>query len=64
MHNKVQRQVDFVQTIFTSNPLVIGIRTDSDLVFAKPLHATPEYVFGTRPIYIMEDLEVLDKGHV
>jgi hypothetical protein len=56
--------VDFVQTIFTSNPLVIGIRTDTDLVFAKPLHATPEYVFGTHPIYIMEDLEVLDEGHV
>jgi hypothetical protein len=62
-HNNVRRQVDFVQTIFTSNPLVIGICTDSDLVFAKPLHATPEYVFGTRPIYIMEDLEVLDEGH-
>jgi hypothetical protein len=62
-HNNVRRQVDFVQTIFTANPLVIGIRTDTDLVFAKPLHATPEYVFGTRPIYIMEDLEVLDEGH-
>jgi hypothetical protein len=62
-HNNVRRQVDFVQTIFTANPLVIGIRTDTDLIFAKPLHATPEYVFGTRPIYIMEDLEVLDEGH-
>jgi hypothetical protein len=62
-HNNVWRQVDFIQTIFTSNLLVIGVRTDSDLVFAKPLHATPEYVFGTRPIYIMEDLEVLDEGH-
>jgi hypothetical protein len=62
-HNNVRQQVDFVQTILTSNPLVIGIRTDTDLVFAKPLHATPEYVFGTRPIYIMEDLEVLDEGH-
>jgi hypothetical protein len=62
-HNNVCCQVDFVQTIFTANPLVIGIRTDTDLVFAKPLHATPEYVFGTRPIYIMEDLEVLDEGH-
>jgi hypothetical protein len=62
-HNNVRRQVDFVQTILTSDPLVIGIRTDTDFVFAKPLHATPEYVFGTRPIYIMEDLEVLDEGH-
>jgi hypothetical protein len=40
-HNNVRRQVDFVQTIFTANPLVIGVRTDTDLVFAKPLHATP-----------------------
>jgi hypothetical protein len=63
-HNNVRRQVDFVQTILTSDPLVIGIRTDTDLVFAKPLHATPKYVFGTRPINIMEDLEVLDEGHV
>jgi hypothetical protein len=43
--------------------LVIGICKDSDFVFAKPLHATPEYVFGTRPIYILEDLEVLDEGY-
>jgi hypothetical protein len=56
--------VDFIQTIFTSDPLVIGIRTDTDLVFTKPLHATPKYVFGTQPIYIMEDLEVPDEGHV
>jgi hypothetical protein len=62
-HNNVRRQVDFVQTIFTANPLVIGIHIDTDLVFAKPLHATPEYVFGIRPIYVMEDLEVLDEGH-
>jgi hypothetical protein len=55
--------VDFVQTIFTANPLVLGIRLDTDFVFAKPLHATPEYVFGIQPIYIMEDLEALDKGH-
>jgi hypothetical protein len=63
-HNNIRHQVDFVQTIFTANPLVIGICTDTDLVFAKPLHATPEYVFGTQPIYIMEDLEVLDEGHI
>jgi hypothetical protein len=43
--------------------LVVGIRKDSDFVFAKPLHATPEYVFGARPTYLLEDLEVLDEGH-
>jgi hypothetical protein len=62
-HDGVWQQVDFVQTILTPNPLVIGLRKDSDLVFAKPLHATPEYVFGERPIYVLEDLEILDEGH-
>jgi hypothetical protein len=62
-HNNIRRQVDFVQTIFTTNPLVLGICTDTDFVFAKPLHATPEYVFSIWPIYVMEDLEVLDEGH-
>jgi hypothetical protein len=56
--------VDFIQTILTSDPLVIGLCKDTDFVFAKPLHTTPEYVFGERPIYILEDLEVLDEGHV
>jgi hypothetical protein len=41
----------------------VGICTDSDFIFAKPLHATPEYVFGVRPIYLLEDLEVLDEGY-
>jgi hypothetical protein len=62
-HNSVRQPVNFVQTILTPNLLVIGIRKDSDFVFTKPLHATPEYVFGARPIYLLEDLEVLDKGH-
>jgi hypothetical protein len=62
-HDNVRRQVDFVQTIFTANPLVLGIRTNTVFVFAKPLHAMPEYVFGAWPIYVMEDLEALDEGH-
>jgi hypothetical protein len=55
--------VDFIQTILTPDLLVIGLRKDTDFIFAKPLHATPEYVFGERPIYILEDLEVLDEGY-
>jgi hypothetical protein len=47
----------------TPDPLVVGIHKDSDFVFAKPLHATPEYIFKTRPIYLLEDLEVLDEGY-
>jgi hypothetical protein len=55
--------VNFIQTILTPDLLVVGICKDSDFVFAKPLHATPEYVFGARPIYLLEDLEVLDEGY-
>jgi hypothetical protein len=55
--------VDFIQTILTPDPLVIGLCKDTDFIFAKPLHATPEYVFGERPIYVLEDLEILDEGH-
>jgi hypothetical protein len=63
-YNNVRQPVNFIQTILTSDLLVIGIHKDSDFIFAKPLHATPEYVFGTRPIYLLEDLEVLDEGYV
>jgi hypothetical protein len=63
-HDGVRQLVDFVQTIFTPDLLVVGLRKDADFVFAKPLHATPEYVFGERPIYVLEDLEILDEGHV
>jgi hypothetical protein len=62
-YNGVRQPVNFVQTILTPDLLVIGICKDSDFVFAKPLHATPEYVFGERPIYVLENLEVLDEGH-
>jgi hypothetical protein len=63
-YNGVRQPVNFVQTILTPDPLVIGICKDLDFIFAKPLHATPEYLFGERPIYVLEDLEVLDEGHV
>jgi hypothetical protein len=62
-YNGVRQPANFVQTILTPDPLVVGICKDSDFIFTKPLHATPEYVFGAQPIYLMEDLEVLDEGH-
>jgi hypothetical protein len=62
-YNGVQQPVNFIQTILTSDSLVIGICKDSGFVYAKPLYATPECFFGERPIYASEDLEVLDKGH-
>jgi hypothetical protein len=63
-YNSVQQPVNFIQTILTSDPLVIGLCIDSSFVYAKPLHATPEYLFRRRPIYASEDLEVLNKDHV
>jgi hypothetical protein len=43
--------------------LVIGLCEDSRFVYAKPLHATPEYLFKERPIYALEDLGVLNEDH-
>jgi hypothetical protein len=62
-YNGVQQPVNFVQTILTSNLLVIGLREDSSFVYAKSLHTTPEYLFRERPIYALEDLEVLNGDH-
>jgi hypothetical protein len=59
----VRQPVNFVQTVLTSNSLVIGLREDSRFIYAQPLHATPEYLFRERPIYALEDLEVLDEDH-
>jgi hypothetical protein len=62
-YNGIQQPVNFVQTILTSDSLVIGLREDSSFVYAKPLHATPECLFRERPIYALEDLEVLNEDH-
>jgi hypothetical protein len=62
-YHGVRQPVNFVQTVLTSNSLVIGLRVDSSFVYAKSLHATPVYPFRERPIYALEDLEVLDEDH-
>jgi hypothetical protein len=59
----VRQPVNFVQVVLTSDSLVIGLREDSRFVYAKSLHATPEYRFRERPIYAMADLDVLDEDH-
>jgi hypothetical protein len=43
--------------------LVIGLRVDSSFVYAKSLHATPKHLFRERPIYALEDLEILNEDH-
>jgi hypothetical protein len=62
-YHGIRQPVNFVQTILTSNSLVIGLRVDSSFVYAKSLHATPKYLFRERPIYALEDLEVLNDDH-
>jgi hypothetical protein len=59
----VRQPVNFVQIVLTSDSLVIGLCEDSRFVYAKSLHATPEYLFRERPIYELEDLEVLNEDH-
>ncbi len=56
--NKVQ-QAQYVQTIMGPNPLVIGLRNDTDKVYSKPLYATLIYNFDGKPVYTIQELEVL-----
>jgi len=42
-HDNEVKQVEYVQTIMGPNPLVIGLRDDSDKVFSKLLYVTPIY---------------------
>ncbi len=56
--NKVQ-QAQYVQTIMGPNPLVVGLRDDSDKVYSKPLYATPIYSFNGKPVYTIQDLDIL-----
>ncbi len=48
-----------MQTIMGPNPLIIGLRDDTDKVYSKPLYATPIYTFNGKPVYMVQDLEDL-----
>jgi len=61
--NGVTRQAKYVQVIMGPNPLVLGVIDESDLVYPRPLYATPFLTFARRPIYPQEDLDVLTEGH-
>ncbi len=56
--NKVQ-QAQYVQTIMGPNPLIIGLRDNTNKVYSKPLYAMPIYSFKGKPVYTIQDLEVL-----
>jgi len=50
-----------VQVILHPNPIVIGLRNDSDKVYTKPLYATPIFHYGGKPVYKAQELELLKK---
>jgi len=49
--NGVTRQAKYIQTIMGPNPMVLGVIDESDLVYPRPLYATPLLTFARRPIY-------------
>jgi len=57
------RQAKYIQVIMGPNPMVLGVIDESDLVYPRPLYATPFLTFAHRPIYPQEDLDVLMAEH-
>ncbi len=41
------------------NPLVIGLHNDTDKVYSKLLYTSPVYSFNGKPVYTVQELEVL-----
>jgi len=58
-HSDKVQQAQYVQTIMGPNPLVIGLHDNMDKVYSKPLYATLIYTFNGKPVYTIQDLEVL-----
>jgi len=56
------KQVEYVQVILHLNPLIIGLRDDSDKVYTKPLYAAPIFHYDGKPVYKAEQLEMLKEG--
>jgi len=45
------RQAEYVQVILHPNPIVVGLRDDSDKVYTKPLYAAPIFHYDGKPVY-------------
>ncbi len=56
------RQAEYVQVILHPNPIVVGLRDDSNKVYTKPLYATPIFHYDGKPVYRAEQLEALKLG--
>jgi len=56
------KQAEYVQVILHPNPIVVGLRDDSDKVYTKPLYATPIFHYDGKPVYQAQQLEALKLG--
>ncbi len=56
------KQAEYVQVILHPNPIVVGLRDDSDKVYTKPLYAAPIFHYDRKPMYRAEQLEKLKEG--
>ncbi len=56
------KQAEYVQVILHPNPIVIGLRDDSNKVYAQPLYAAPIFHYDGKPIYQAAQLEQLKVG--
>jgi len=56
------KQAEYVQVILHPNPIVVGLRDDSDKVYSKPLYAAPIFHYDGKPAYQAEQLETLKLG--
>jgi len=45
------KQAEYVQVILHPNPIIVGLRDDSDKVYTKPLYAAPIFHFDGKPVY-------------
>ncbi len=53
------RQVEYIQTILHPNPIVVRLCNNSDKVYSKLLYASPIYHYDGKPVYMVQELEVL-----
>ncbi len=53
------KQVEYVQVILHPNPIVIGLRDNSNKVYTQPLYAMPIFHYDGKPVYRVQELEIL-----
>ncbi len=53
------KQAEYVQVILHPNPIIIGLRDDSDKVYTQPLYTAPIFHYNGKPVYRAQELEIL-----